>query len=49
MRGISTKTSVLLAFCCLLFVTSVSAQTTTITGVVSDGLARKVYPAQALQ
>lgn len=44
MRGISTKTSVLLAFCCLLFVTSVSAQTTTITGVVSDGLARESLP-----
>jgi hypothetical protein len=44
MRGISTKTFVLLAFCCLLFVTSVSAQTTTITGVVSDGLARESLP-----
>ncbi|MBE9665714.1 SusC/RagA family TonB-linked outer membrane protein [Mucilaginibacter boryungensis] len=44
MKGIFTKTSVLIAFCCLLFITSVSAQTTTIKGVVTDGLARMSLP-----
>jgi TonB-linked SusC/RagA family outer membrane protein len=43
MKGIFTKTSVLIAFCCLL-ITSVSAQTTTIKGVVTDGLARISLP-----
>jgi TonB-linked SusC/RagA family outer membrane protein len=44
MKGIFTKTSVLIAFCCLLLITSVSAQTTTVTGVVTDGLARVTLP-----
>ncbi|MES2275034.1 MAG: TonB-dependent receptor [Bacteroidota bacterium] len=44
MKGIFTKTSVLIAFCCLLFITSVFAQNTTVTGVVTDGLARVSLP-----
>lgn len=44
MKGIFTKTPVLIAFCCFLFITSVFAQNSTVTGVVTDGLARVSLP-----
>lgn len=44
MKGIFTKTPVLIAFCCLLFITTAFAQNTTVTGVVTDGLARVSLP-----